>query len=200
MVIAALEGRGGVALVDAGWREKRVSQVLARPQFLPTRCQSMRCGGGKFMLSRNTPLLAHTHTHTHINAFLSFSSSPSLSFSLFLRSFSSFSFLFLSFFLSALFFIPFILDEERRGGTVGYDGRDGYACSQVVCPLELRTIVVERGEGKKSVDDSVKGSWRVGREEVGNIERVEWIVVTNRERYVEEPIIFFLSRARNAME
>lgn len=51
-----------------------------------------------------------------------------------------------------------------------------------------------------SVDDSVKGSWGVGREEVGNIERVEWIVVTNRERYVEEPIIFFLSRARNAME
>lgn len=83
---------------------------------------------------------------------------------------------------------------------VTMDGRDGYACSQVVCPLELRTIVVERGEGKKSVDDSVKGSWRVGREEVGNIERVEWIVVTNRERYVEEPIIFFLSRARNAME
>lgn len=127
-----------------------MSQVLARPQFLPTRCQSMRCGGGKFMLSRNT----HTHTRAHRTLF----------FPLFL--------LLLSFFFSFFFFFTlFILERERLVTMAVMD-----ACPQAVCPLELRTIVVERGRERvwtirlREAGGGEGGSW--------NIERVKWIVAT----------------------
>lgn len=106
-----------------------MSQVLARPQFLPTRCQSMRCGGGKFMLSRNT----HTHARTP-NAFLS--------------PFSSFTFFLLLFLL--------LYSLHPREGEIGHDGRDG--CVSAGC-LSIGITYDCRRTGKgTSVDDSVKGS------------------------------------------
>lgn len=109
-----------------------MSQVLARPQFLPTRCQSMRCGGGKFMLSRNT----HTHTHARTpNAFLS--------------PFSSFTFF-------LLLFLLLLYSLHPREGEIGHDGRDG--CVSAGC-LSIGITYDCRRTGKgTSVDDSVKGS------------------------------------------
>ena len=166
-----------MALVDAGWREKRASQVLARPRFLPTRCQSMRCGGGKFMLSRNT----HTNTYTH--GFLSPSS--------------------LSLFLFFLFFLPSSLPSSssttRKGReTVGYDGWPWWMrVPRLFVHWNYVGLSSNEGGGN-DVDDSVEGS--CGGEKGRSIERVKWIVATSIERYEQEAMIFFLARARNAIE
>lgn len=168
MVIAALEGgRGAAALADAGWREKRASQVLARPQFLPTRCQSMRRGGRKVHAFKNTPHFALTLAYTR-TLFFPLLFPPSLSLYFF-----AFFFPFLSLFLSSS---PLYPRRGKNGGN-GYDGRDGcvfFDCSKrwSYARLLLRT----RGE-----------------EEDGNIERVKLrIVGKNR---IEEEITYIVPRS-----
>lgn len=136
MVIAALEG--GKALADAGWREKRASQVLARPQFLPTRCQSMRRGGRKVHAFKNTPHFALTLAYTP-TLFFPLLFPPSLF--LFLRILLSFSF-----FLSSS--LLYLLDEERMKRIVTMVVMD--ACSSTVCSVGVtHDCCYERGERKK---------------------------------------------------
>lgn len=106
-----------------------MSQVLARPQFLPTRCQSMR--GWKVHAFKK-----HTHTHARTpNAFLS--------------PFSSFTFF-------LLLFLLLLYSLHPREGEIGHDGRDGYVsagCLSIGITYDCRRT----GKGT-SVDDSVKGS------------------------------------------
>lgn len=129
--------------------EKR-GRARSSPVHNSFRHAANQCGGGKFMLSRNT----HTHTRAHRTLF----------FPLFL--------LLLSFFFSFFFFFTlFILERERLVTMAVMD-----ACPQAVCPLELRTIVVERGRERvwtirlREAGGGEGGSW--------NIERVKWIVAT----------------------